>query len=222
MFDAEKFGEAMGAAIREAVAPLQAQILYLTSEVAKKANAADIPAPVVPQLPDFAAIIADQVKAAVSAIELPKPADPIGVAGAMIDRDGALQITLSNGEVKNLGRVEGKDGVDGLSLAEFDMQYIEETHEVELRAVCGTRTKSVRFPAGGIRPAGYWREGTKAQANEAWVHDGSMYIAKRATSAKPESKSDDWLIAARRGRDGETVIRQAQTPAQPIKLGVAQ
>lgn len=221
MFDAEKFGEAMGVAIRDAVAPLQQQIIYLTSEIAKKADASAIPTPAPVVLPDFAALIAEQVKAAVAGLELPKPADPVGVAGAMIDRDGALQITLSNGEVKNLGRVEGKDGADGLSLESFDLQYIEETHEVELRAVCGARSKSLRFPAGGIRPAGYWRDGTKAQANEAWVHDGSMYIAKRATSAKPESKSDDWLIAARRGRDGESVIRQVRPPAESIQLGAA-
>ena len=152
-----------------------------------------------------------------------KGADGHGVAGAMIDRDGALQLTLSNGEVKNLGPVVGKDGADGadgLSLDGFEMEYLPESHEITVKATAAGRAKEVRYPAGGIRPGGYWRDGTKAQAGEAWVHDGSLYIAKNATSAKPESNSQDWIIAARKGRDGERGQKGADgAPPAPIKLG---
>lgn len=37
----------------------------------------------------------------------------IGMAGAMIDRSGVLVLTLSNGEIRELGQVVGKDGADG-------------------------------------------------------------------------------------------------------------
>ena len=39
--------------------------------------------------------------------------DGVGLAGASIDRDGNLILTLTNGETKELGRVVGKDGENG-------------------------------------------------------------------------------------------------------------
>jgi hypothetical protein len=166
---------------------------------------------------DVAPLIRNEIEKAVAAI--PAPKDGLGVAGAMIDRDGALQITLTNGDVKNLGPVVGKDGIDGLSLDGFELEYLPESHEIAVKAMAAGRVKELRYPAGGIRPGGYWREGTKAQPNEAWVHDGSLWIAKTATAAKPESRSEDWIIAARKGRDGETVVKTVNAgPALPIKL----
>jgi hypothetical protein len=153
-----------------------------------------------------------------------KGADGLGLAGAMIDRDGALQVTFTNGEVKNLGPVVGKDGAhgadgkDGLSLDAFDMEYLPESHEIAIKASAAGRTKELRYPAGGIRPAGYWREGTKAHAGEAWVHDGSLWIATKTTPTKPAT-GDDWIIAARKGRDGERGAKGIDgSPPAPIKL----
>lgn len=159
----------------------------------------------------------DRVELAVKA--LPAPKDGIGVAGAMIDRDGNLNLTLTNGEVKNLGRVEGKDGVDGISLDAFEMEYLPETHEVSIKAVCAGRVKELRYPAGGIRPAGYWRDGSKAKAGDVWTRNGSMWIAKRDTSAGPEPKSEDWYLAVQKGRDGESIVKTVREgPEPPIKL----
>jgi hypothetical protein len=166
---------------------------------------------------DLAPLVREEVQKAVGTIPVPK--DGAGLAGAMIDRDGALLVTLTNGEVKSLGRVVGKDGQDGISLDSFDLDYLEETHEVRVKAACGGRTKEMRYPAGGLRPAGYWREGTKAKACETWVHDGSLWIAIKDTSARPETSADGWIIAARKGRDGHTVIKSAGGPAAPIKIG---
>ena len=151
-----------------------------------------------------------------------KGADGLGVAGAMIDRDGALQITLTNGEVKSLGVVVGKDGqngCDGISFEAFEIEYLPESHEMVVKATAAGRTKELRYPAGGIRPAGYWRDGTKAEAGEAWVHDGSLWIARSPTATKPESRCEDWIIAARKGRDGERGAKGADgVPPAPIKL----
>ncbi len=176
---------------------------------------------------------AGAISAAIRALPVPqdgKPgdkgdrgADGIGLAGALIDRDGALLVTLTDGTVKSLGPVvgkDGKDGADGISLDSFEMEYLEETHEVRIKAACGGRTKEVRYPAGGLRPAGYWREGTAAKACEAWVHDGSLWIATKDTTGKPQTKGDDWVIAARKGRDGESIVKTIQAgPPAPIKLG---
>jgi hypothetical protein len=273
MFDAEKFGQEMGAAIREAIAPLQKQLdelkaikpVDVAEEVRKafasvslpkdgkdcdmeavKAMVLDavkaIPAPkngkdadpvdvdaiverVVKNIPapkdgtsvtidDVRPMIGTEVSKAVAAIPLPK--DGVGLAGSMIDRDGCLMATLTNGEVKNLGPVVGKDGI---GFESFDMEYLPESHEVAIKASAAGRTKELRFPAGGIRPGGYWRDGTKALAAQTWVHDGSMFIALKDTSEKPSADSKDWIIGARRGRDGERGVKGSDggQPA-PIKL----
>jgi hypothetical protein len=253
MFDPEKFGEAMGLAIRDAVAPLVKRIgeleARLSADIAQEVQRAldALPAPKdgangkdAPPA-DHEAI----AKAVLAQIRVPvdgkdgapgkdgangkdgeqgqKGADGLGLAGAMIDRDGALQITLTNGEVKSLGPVvgkDGRDGADGVSFDGFELEYLAETHEVSVKATAAGRTKEIRYPAGGIRPAGYWRDGTKAQAGEAWVHDGSLWIAIKTTTAKPASTGDEWIIAARKGRDGERGAKGSDgAPIQPIKLG---
>lgn len=205
MFDPEKFGEAMGEAIRAAVAPLEKRIAELEAE---KRQAGEKGADGSPGEPGA------------------KGADGLGLAGAMIDRDGALQITLTNGEVKNLGPVVGKNGTDGgngkdgLSLESFDMEYLADSHEIALKASANGRTKEVRYPAGGIHAKGYWREGTRAKAGDAWVNDGSLWIAVKDCQSQPGLNDEAWIIAARRGKDGERGIKgDTATKPVPIKLG---
>jgi len=137
------------------------------------------------------------------------------VAGAMIDREDCLLLTLTNGEVKNLGRVVGKDGV---SFEDFTLAYDTENQEVVVKARSGDVTKEVRAPIRGITLGGYWRDGTKAKAQEAWSYGGCLWVAKCDTSSKPDTTSEDWLLAARKGRDGEGVERAAPTTG-PVKLG---
>jgi hypothetical protein len=95
-----------------------------------------------------------------------------------------------------------RDGVDGQGVDGFEREYDSNTHEIVERWTTAGVVKSIRYPAGGIRAGGYWREGTKAVACEAWTHEGALWIAKRNTTTKPSVKSEDWYIAARKGRDG--------------------
>jgi hypothetical protein len=133
----------------------------------------------------------------------------------MIDRDDCLMLTLSNGEVKNLGRVVGKDGV---SFDDFTLSYDADNHDVVVKAQSGSVVKEVRAPIKGITLGGYWRDGTKAKAQEAWSHGGCLWIAKCDTAGKPDATSEDWLLAARKGRDGEGVERTAPSTG-PVRLG---
>lgn len=148
--------------------------------------------------------------------------DGIGLAGAMIDRDNSLIVTLTNGETKNLGVVVGRDGVngvDGLSMADASREYDQEMHEVIERWTVGGVTKELRYPAGGIRPGGYWREGMKSLALQTVTHDGALWIALRDTATKPclENK-EDWQLAARKGRDGKDG-RNGIDKTVPVKVG---
>lgn len=157
-----------------------------------------------------------------------KGVDGAGIADLLTDRDGALVATFSDGRMKNLGvivgkdgrdGVDGKDGADGLGFDAFELEYLSETHEICVKATCAGRVKELRYPAGGIHGKGYWREGVKAAANEAWTHDGCMWIATKSTATKPEASSPDWFLAARKGRDGERGAKgQDAAPPAPIKL----
>lgn len=57
------------------------------------------------------------VTKAVGALPAPKDgADGVGVAGALIDRENHLLLTLSNGETRDLGEVVGRDGLPGTGI----------------------------------------------------------------------------------------------------------
>ncbi len=64
---------------------------------------------------EFVPLIEDRVLRAVSAIPVPKDGkDGLG-AVEFLTKDGHLLVTMSNGTVRDLGIVQGKDGVDGLN-----------------------------------------------------------------------------------------------------------
>lgn len=153
--------------------------------------------------------------------------DGVGLADALIDRDGALVLTMTDGRAKALGVVVGRDGAagadgrDGLSMVDVSRSYDAESHEVIERWTVAGERKELRYPAGGIRPGGFWREGMKCFALQAITHDGALWIAKRDTAAKPcLEHSDDWQLAARKGRDGRDG-KDGKPPPGPVKLGTA-
>lgn len=59
---------------------------------------------------DIAPLIEAAVEKRVAAIEIKDGRDGLGMAGAMIDREGQLLITMTDGSVKTLGAVVGADG----------------------------------------------------------------------------------------------------------------
>ena len=229
--DVEQIAEAVfrgvEARIGKALEPLLDRLAALES----------VEIPTVPTAADVARILlaGDEIKTlvdlhvteAVEQIETVKgdPGEPgrdgVGMAGALIDRDGNLVVTLANGEAKNLGPVVGKDGEngvngkDGAGLTELVRTYDAENHEIVER----WGEKELRYPAGGIRPGDYWREGTKAVAASVWTHAGVAWIAKRDTADKPSRDSQDWQIFANKGRDG-TDGRAGRDlgPPEPVKL----
>ena len=225
-------GDIVGLMLAEALVPLKRQLLELAERVAAlpdvaasiKAAVDALPAPkdgTSVTIDEVQPLVAQAVEAAVKAIPAPKDGkDGLGLAGAMIDRDGALQVTMTDGTVKDLGPVVGK------SLDAFAMEYLPETHEVRIKAACAGREQEVRFDAGGIRLAqasnGYWCEGVKAKALEAFSYDGCLWVARSATTAKPSAESPDWVLAARQGRPGPAG-KDLNAPRAPetIKVGGA-
>lgn len=147
--------------------------------------------------------------------------DGIGLAGAMIDRDGALVVTLTNGEHKALGQVVGKDGgpgKDGADFTDVEFDYDGERGLI-IRGNGGEIVKRLPIPID----RGYWRDGMKAQKADVLTQDGSAWIALKDTDTKPcHEHKDDWRMLARKGRDGDPgKAGKPYAPPEPVKLGAS-
>lgn len=153
--------------------------------------------------------------------------DGRGIGDALIASDGELVLTFDDGTVRRAGRVAGRDGTngvdgqdgrDGLSVEDLVREYDAANHEIVETWTCAGRTKTLRYPAGGIQPGGHWRDGTRSVAGSVWVLDGSSWIALRDTKERPAASSDAWLLFARRGRDGERGQKGAAAEPTTVKL----
>ena len=142
--------------------------------------------------------------------------DGVGLANALINRDGNLILTLTNGNYQDVGHVVGLDvdmddvittiknevakiqpPKDGLGFE--DMTAIEEDGETILRFQRGDLIKD--FPLGIPTYQGVWTEKEyKRGACVTW--GGSVWHALKKTSSKPAETNSDWKMAVKRGRDG--------------------
>ncbi len=147
-------------------------------------------------------------------------ADGIGLAGAMIDREGCLIVTTTKGAAISLGRVVGANGdpgKDGADLSNPSYEY-DGHRTVSLKA--GNTGEVVKtYKLGVPMDAGYWREGMECEKADVVTHNGNAWIALRDTKAKPcvENK-DDWRLFARKGRDGNDSPPRAPVAAKPVTL----
>lgn len=141
--------------------------------------------------------------------------DGIGLAGALIDRDGNLVVTMTNGEAKSLGPVTGKDGQPGKDGADFSDAAIDWDGErtIVIRGNGAEIRKTVPVPLD----RGYYRDGMSAEKGDILTHNGSAWIALRETKSKPcyENK-EDWRLFARRGQDGKDGVMPVSS--DPVKL----
>jgi len=143
--------------------------------------------------------------------------DGVGVAGAVISKDGTLVLTLSNGELKDLGVVIGKDGapgaagldgkagLDGLGFDDLSAQYDGE-RTVTLAWTRGEQRKTfdLQFPVVLYR--GVFAEGKAYAAGDSVTWAGSTWIAKEATTATPgghQPESRAWQMSVRKGDVGK-------------------
>lgn len=177
------------------------------------------------------AMVDESVARAVAAIKLPKgdKGDPgekgekgedgIGMAGAMIDRQGNLIITMTDGSIHALGLVVGRDGEpgkdgapgrdgrdgvdgrDGLGFEDMEAEYDgERTVTVKFAREGIVKTYAWQFPV--VIDRGVYKAGQQYEAGDAVTFGGSLWIAQKSTSGKPQD-SDDWRLAVKRGRDGK-------------------
>jgi hypothetical protein len=175
---------------------------------------------------DFHPLIVAEIQKRVDAI--PKPKDAVGLLGAVIDRDGHLLVTLSDGTTKDLGVVvgadadrdlmlrqieaevakfpkpkDGKDGADGFGFDDVGLPFKD--GRPVLTFIKGDRVKE--FPLHTPIYRGVWKEGDSYELGDCVTFANQTWIAQMPTTAKPEETIGltprAWILAVRRGRDGK-------------------
>jgi integrin beta 3 len=147
-------------------------------------------------------------------------ADGVGLADALIDREGNLVVTLTNGATKSIGPVVGRDGAPGADgrdgLGFDDLEIVDDPTAFTLRLARGDHVKewTLAKPTLADMHKGVWREGGYQRGNVV-TWGGSLWIAKTDTSARPETNGD-WVLIVKKGRDGKD--GEAPKPPPKVKL----
>lgn len=149
--------------------------------------------------------------------------DGADVAGAMIDREGSLILTLSDGSIKSLGSVVGRDGTDGapgpigLGFDDLDVERPDE-RTILLKFTRGDLTQS--FELGLAHPVyrGVFHEGQAYEPADMVTWAGAMWHCNASTTDKPGEGSSAWVLAVKKGRDGKDGrLLDVPAPGTPVK-----
>jgi hypothetical protein len=134
--------------------------------------------------------------------------DGIGLADALIDKDGQLVLTMTDGRTKALGLVVGKDGERGqdgrtFTLDDFDVEAIDErTIRLGFTGGAEKHTFELSFPV--LIGRGIWSAEEDYDRGDVTQWGGSAWEAvEPEKGVKPDLSSGGWRILAKRGRDGK-------------------
>lgn len=209
-FDPVAFGAAMGAMVKESIAPLLDRI-----EALEKAAPPDLVAELL-ATDKMETLIDLQVARSVVDYFEENPvqhgkdgepgekgadgrdgADGIGIAGAIIDRSGELTITTTKGEAIKLGVVVGDAGKDGADFSDAEIDFDGE-RTITIKGKGGEIVKRVPLPLD----RGYWGAGFVAEKGDIVTHNGAAWIATDDTKTEPVAGASGWRVFARKGTDG--------------------
>ena len=164
------------------------------------------------EIDDVAEVIATAVKQATDPLlvrldQLERAANRVDVAGAFIDRDGGLILTLSDGSTRSVGPVVGKngdngsDGADGMSADDIDIKVLDDGRTMEFSFTQGdiTHAFEIAFPFPMYRDV--YKEGQTYSPGDMVTWSGALWHCNKETGEKP-GPSDDWTLAVKKGRDG--------------------
>lgn len=200
MIDPKTFGEELAAIVKAATAPLIARIDEICAELEKASARIAEHEKALSDLP--AGPAGDPGPAGKDG---DKGSDGIGLAGAMIDRDGHLVVTLTNGEAKQLGPVVGKDGErgndgsDGLGFD--DLEFItDDAGRAVAKFQRGEVVKSFVLP--GFVDRGVFKGETEYLRGDAVTFGGCLFIAQKDAPEGKPGEGEGWRLAVKKGRDG--------------------
>jgi integrin beta 3 len=132
--------------------------------------------------------------------------------GALIDRDGALILTLADGSTQNVGKVVGGDGVDGkdgergadgLGFDDLDVTLHGDGRTVVLGFIRGESVKRFEIALPAMIYRGVYDPDRRYAPGDTVTFGGSGWVCNSPTSAKPGETEKAWTLAIKRGRDGK-------------------
>jgi hypothetical protein len=148
--------------------------------------------------------------------------DGIGLAAALINRDGELVVTTTDGQVRELGIVVGRDGRDGVDGKDGDAGRDGQDGIGEK----GDRGEAGRDGVDGREPTprGLFDAAAEYRALDIVALNGGSFMAKRDNPG--ECPGDGWMLLVQRGKRGEQGDRgergeegkAGKDGAQPIAL----
>lgn len=217
--DPEKVAELIASEVKSVVEALPISNLVLV-EVNKVFET-------IPRPADGTSITVDDVRPLLQEMvkALPKPtngepgSDGVGLAGAIIDHDGQLVVTLTNGDVRQLGRVVGERGIAGEDGAGFDnIEKVEDELTFGMRFGSGDSVKELIYSKATLADfdqevwkPGHYKRGAVVSFG------GSGFLARRDTDARPET-NNDWRMFVKRGRDGKDGVMRPAPELRPVAL----
>jgi hypothetical protein len=181
---------------------------------------------------DIAPLIEESVSAAISeavkAIPVPKDGkdgkdgrDGLDAVTPIL-KDGVLIFTMSDGSVKEVGKVagadgkdgsNGKDGRDGFSLEHFDATLMKDGRTILLTFEQGDMTFKAEMGVPAMIYRGVYKEGQEYERGDTVTWGGSLWHCDAdKTVEKPDSVQRHWTLAAKKGRDGKA-------GKDPVKAG---
>lgn len=163
----------------------------------------------IPELPDIPALVEDSIASSMESMvsdavatalsNLPIPKDGVGLAGAHIDRDGILTLTMTDGKQVPLGKVQGADGVGFDDIKTF---FREDERTLVIQFMKDDRTLEFEHELPIPIHRGVWREGNEYRKGDNVTFGGSTWIALKH---EPEGKpgfGGEWMLITKKGKDG--------------------
>ncbi len=179
---------------------------------------------------DVAPLISSEVEKHIAGLPKAKDGDHgkdgVGLAGAFIDREGNLIITMTNGEPRNLGCVvgkagePGKPGRDGFSLEDFDAKVMDDHRTVLLSFTSETLDYKVELGFPIMLYRGVYKDDQAYDRGDTVTWGGSLWHCDAETTEKPGEGSKSWTLCAKKGRDGKDGVAKEPRPPQPVRVGV--
>lgn len=199
-------GEVDMQAVRQIVDEMTQQAV--SEQLTEAVKAIPVPEASEPIAPDMKAIgemIREGIAEAIKSIPTPKNGEPgVGLASGLIDRDGALVLTLSDGKTLNLGQVVGKDGDPGktFTLDDFDIVQYPDRRTFKFCFTRGEVMHSFEFALPTPIYRGVFKDGGAYEIGDMVTWAGSMWHCDKDTSEKPGA-SDAWSLAVKKGQNGK-------------------
>ncbi len=166
-------------------------------------------------LEDIAEVVAGALREAnaplharLEALEARSP-QGAGLADALIDNQGNLVLTMTDGRTKSLGRVDGTDGQPGRDGLGFDDLNVEQVGERTVRFLLTRGADQAEFDVTLPVPIyrGVFKDGDDYATGDLTTWAGSLWHCNEPKGLKPGAPESGWQLAAKAGRPGKDAAK---------------